>query len=308
MAGKIFISYRRDDARADARSIYQSLQRTFGSKSLFMDVDSIEKGRDFREVLERHLAQCDVMLVVIGRRWWEIGETRLADGNDFVRLEIETALKRNIAVIPVLVEGASMPSAEKFPENLKLLLYRQSATVTHERFASDMAALEHDIARILGKPRSSRPTALAAAASLLIAGGVAVYIYTGGRNPFSAASPESPPAAIAATTATTSPPAPTGITTIPAKKPSPAPPQTAAAVPAYEIEAVSGITGIRIDSSHVQTDASNPKFAVDACADICTRTTSCIAFELGVVHSRCTTYRSVERRPTLGGYISGVRK
>src|SRR5262249_17735267 len=108
MRGRIFISYRRGDTSAEARSIYQRLERSFGSKRLFMDVDSITKGRDFGLVLTETLARCAVMLVIVGRRWLsardDTGRPKLDDPNDFVRLEIAAALKRNIPVIPVRIE------------------------------------------------------------------------------------------------------------------------------------------------------------------------------------------------------------
>ena len=78
MVGRIFISYRRDDTAADARSVYQRMQRTFGSRQLFMDVDSIQRGRDFHKVLDDHLRKSAVMLAVIGPRWVDV---RDADGN-----------------------------------------------------------------------------------------------------------------------------------------------------------------------------------------------------------------------------------
>jgi hypothetical protein len=85
-----------------------------------MDVDSIALGRDFRTVLQEITASCDLMLVLIGRNWADAknrgGRIQLESPNDYVRLEIETALKRDIAVTPVLLQGAHMPAPEEFPE------------------------------------------------------------------------------------------------------------------------------------------------------------------------------------------------
>jgi hypothetical protein len=138
MAGKIFISYRRDDSKADARSIYQRLSQTFGAERLFMDVDSIQKGRDFRNVLDEHLRKSSVLLAVIGPRWLissdSTGKRRLDDAADFVRLEIAAALERNIPVIPVLIDDAEMPKSEDLPDAIKALCMRQAATITHESF------------------------------------------------------------------------------------------------------------------------------------------------------------------------------
>ncbi len=157
MVGRIFISYRRDDTAGDARSVYQRLQRTFGSRQLFMDVDSIQRGRDFHQVLDRHLKQSAIMLAVIGPRWVDArdaeGNRRLEDPDDFIRLEVARALKRDIAVIPLLVGGARMPKAGELPADLRGLTRRQGITITHENFPSDMDALEKDIGALLQRPK-----------------------------------------------------------------------------------------------------------------------------------------------------------
>ena len=140
MAGSIFISYRREDGKAEARSIYQWLSRAFGRRQLFMDVDTIEKGRDFRQVLDHTLAKCDVMLAIVEPRWLDArdpsGGLRLQGTGDFVQLEIAIALKRNIPVIPVLVDGARLPRADELPGELQGLASRQAAIVTHENPAA----------------------------------------------------------------------------------------------------------------------------------------------------------------------------
>src|SRR5262249_45754315 len=119
---------------------------SFGSKHLFMDVDSITKGRDFGAVLTETLARCAVMLVIVGRHWVsardETGKRRLDDPNDFVRLEIAAALKRNIPIIPVRVERARMPKADELPNDLKPLAMRHAAIITHENFPGDMGGIE----------------------------------------------------------------------------------------------------------------------------------------------------------------------
>ena len=156
MAGKIFISYRRDDAKADARSLYQQLSRSFGARRLFMDVDTIEKGRDFALVLNEHLAQSTVLLAVIGPKWLTMrtaeGLRRLDDPGDFVRLEIAAAFNRDIAVIPVLVDGARLPTSDELSADLKPLARRQAVIITHENFKSDANQLERDLKRILLPP------------------------------------------------------------------------------------------------------------------------------------------------------------
>jgi formylglycine-generating enzyme required for sulfatase activity len=170
MGARIFISYRRDDTAGDARSVYQRMQRTFGSRRLFMDVDSIQRGRDFHDVLDDHLKKSAVMLVVIGPRWLDArdadGNRRLDDLDDFIRLEVARALKRDIAVIPLLVGGARVPRAADLPDALRGLTRRQGITVTHQNFPSDMDALEKDIRTLL---RRAKLRSLAAVSSVALA-------------------------------------------------------------------------------------------------------------------------------------------
>lgn len=181
MAGKIFISYRREDAKAEARSIYQHLASIYGRDRIFMDVDSIQKGLDFTKVLEQSLEDTSVMLVLMGRTWLhaadERGERRLDDQADYVRLEIATALNRDIPIIPVRVEGARLPRIEELPDDIKGLVRRQGTVITHENFDSDVRGLVGDLAPFL--PVASRagrwPMVIGAVAGLLVAGGAAFW-------------------------------------------------------------------------------------------------------------------------------------
>jgi hypothetical protein len=149
----VFISYRRSDQPALAGRIYDRLEQKFGPGQVFMDVDSIELGLDFVEVLERTLAQCKALIVVIGRDWLnakdEGGHSRLDQPDDFVRLEIETALRRNVRVIPILVDGTPMPRAVDLPESLKPLARRHGSDVWNARFNSDCLELISTMERIL---------------------------------------------------------------------------------------------------------------------------------------------------------------
>ncbi|MGC1299828.1 MAG: toll/interleukin-1 receptor domain-containing protein [Alloacidobacterium sp.] len=145
MEHAIFISYRRDDSEGEAGRLFDDLTRAFGSDAVFMDVSGIDPGTDFRKAIDDNVACCGVLLAMIGPTWATItgsdGLRRLDNANDYVRLEIASALGRNIAVIPVLVHDAHMPHADQLPDNLKDLAYRNSVEITHARWNSDVQLL-----------------------------------------------------------------------------------------------------------------------------------------------------------------------
>ena len=130
---RIFISYRRADSTDVTGRIYDRLKEHFGKSAIFKDVDSIPPGVDFKEHLEKAVGKCKVFLVVIGDRWLEAKDekrrNRLQDPDDFVRIEIESALNRNILIIPLLVRGASMPAEQKLPPSLRKLVYRNGISI-----------------------------------------------------------------------------------------------------------------------------------------------------------------------------------
>jgi TIR domain len=123
---QIFISYRRADGIATVGRLYDRLIHRYGEKSIFWDLDVIPPGRDFREEIHRHLATSDVILVVISPEW--LGEiegvgSRVLDENDYVRIEIETALVLKCCLIPLLILGARMPRSDKIPQSIEGVLY-----------------------------------------------------------------------------------------------------------------------------------------------------------------------------------------
>jgi hypothetical protein len=143
--GSVFISYRREDSQGQARALFQDLVASLGKDAVFMDVDGIALGRDFREVLQERLATCELMLVLIGREWLaaqdSAGRRRLDNPADFVCLEIAAALKRRIPITPLLVEGAQMPGPEQLPESIRELAYRNGFELSHNRWDSDVREL-----------------------------------------------------------------------------------------------------------------------------------------------------------------------
>jgi hypothetical protein len=129
---KIVLSYRRDDAPGTTDRIYDRLVEHYGEKNVFMDVDSLLPGVDFYDHIQEVLNGCSILLAIIGPRW--LGEregrnSRIYDPDDWVRIEVETALQRRIPVVPVLVEGATLPQRDQLPETLQALLRRQVAPV-----------------------------------------------------------------------------------------------------------------------------------------------------------------------------------
>ena len=157
MAGKIFLSYRREDAAGFALALFGRLEQSFPSERLFMDVEGgIGAGQDFVRVIEDEVSACDVMLVLIGPDWLtvtdEAGRRRLENPEDFVRIEVELALKFGKRVIPVLVQKTEMPRADALPEPLKALARRNAVGLTQERFKADaqglIKALEDALAEV----------------------------------------------------------------------------------------------------------------------------------------------------------------
>lgn len=153
MSNKIFISYRREDSAANALGIGQYLENHFGRKNVFIDVD-MRAGAKFPIVLAERLAECKVMLVLIGPAWLNAhddkGQRRLDYSDDWVRLEIAEALKRKITVIPVRVNGTALPPRETLPNDIQGLLDHQAISVTTIGFRNDMAGLARDIRAIPG--------------------------------------------------------------------------------------------------------------------------------------------------------------
>lgn len=168
---KILISYRREDSADVTGRLYDRLIQQFGQGAIFKDVDSIPFGVDFRIYLDAQVAKCEVFLAVIGRDWMKKrgtkGKSRLDDPGDFVRIEIESALKRHIPVIPVLVSGASIPPAEHLPISIQDLSYRHGIVVRPDPdFHRDMGRLIEYLKKL--PPSGEAPSQSQAEAKQLI--------------------------------------------------------------------------------------------------------------------------------------------
>jgi hypothetical protein len=153
---KIFISYRRDDSAGYAGRLFDHLSARFGGKNIFMDIDTIEPGQDFRKVVNNAVGNCDVVLVLIGKQWLSVanehGQRRLDNPSDWVRMEVATALTNpQTRVIPVLVRDASMPGESELPDTLKELAWRNAIELSDTRFQHDANKLIQVIERVTGK-------------------------------------------------------------------------------------------------------------------------------------------------------------
>ncbi len=171
---RIFINYRRADTKWAAARLFDDLGRRFGPDRLYMDVDSIPAGADFVTHLSEHVDRCAAVLVLIGREWLTLetpgGQRRIDDPSDFVTFEITRALERGIPVVPVLVDGATMPEAEEMPEAIRPLCRRQAVRIGHESYRGDFDQIAASIAPLVGGGgNAGRRIAVAAAALFAVA-------------------------------------------------------------------------------------------------------------------------------------------
>jgi outer membrane protein assembly factor BamB len=140
----IFLSYRREETSHIAGRLADRLSERFGRSRVFIDVDSIDPGLDFVQAIDKAIENCDVLLALIGPKWAvesEDGTRRIDNAEDYVRLELRAALARGIRVIPVLVDGARMPTSSDLPVELQPLVHRNAVRLDHETFRSDADSL-----------------------------------------------------------------------------------------------------------------------------------------------------------------------
>jgi hypothetical protein len=149
---EIFLSYRRADDRGTTGRLYDHLAQAFGKDAIFYDVEKIPRGVDFRDYIDQTIRKCKVVLVVIGPVWATLADARgrrLDQANDLVRIEVETALRWNKKIIPVLTDDARMPAAADLPATIERLS-SQNASQMHNNqyFEQDINTLLDDITRM----------------------------------------------------------------------------------------------------------------------------------------------------------------
>jgi hypothetical protein len=151
---QIFISYRREEGSGYAGRLYDRLGDHFGRDHVFMDVDTIELGVDFAKRIEDAVGSCDALIAIIGKQWLTVlgkdGRPRLQAPGDFVALEIAAALRRNIRVFPVLVQGATMPDVSDLPPELRPLARMNALEVQDTDW-------NHDVGRLIEALDSAVP-------------------------------------------------------------------------------------------------------------------------------------------------------
>ena len=149
----VFLSYRREDAAPYARLLQFLLRERLPDAPVFMDLDSIEAGLDFAEVIRKAVNSCAVLVALIGRQWATVtdeeGRQRLHNSDDYVRFEIQTALEREVRVIPVLVDGATPPRRQQLPPDLHKLTRLNAFELSYRRFEYDADQLLELIMRVL---------------------------------------------------------------------------------------------------------------------------------------------------------------
>jgi hypothetical protein len=192
---RIVISYRRADSAAISGRIFDRLTHRYGAEKIFMDIDEIPFGIDFREHIAGVLATCDAVVAVIGPRWVTGGSptARIVEETDPVRIEVQAALERGVPVIPVLVEGAAMPEPSELPPPLVDLAYRNACEVSSGRdFHAHVDRLIRAIDRMFpegGAERPDQPAPLAMATLMGAHGASALAEHAPGRSSPSASAP-----------------------------------------------------------------------------------------------------------------------
>jgi hypothetical protein len=159
---RIFISYRRNDCLSQANGLHDGLMNRLPGAQIFMDVDSIPAGVDFEEYIRAAIDKCDVVLVLIGDNWLDTradtSTRRIDEQNDFVRLEVESALANpSVTTIPVLVEGAQMPEAATLPESIQRLARINAFELDDRRWKADLSRITELLEGLQRKPSGFQP-------------------------------------------------------------------------------------------------------------------------------------------------------
>jgi hypothetical protein len=176
---KVFLSYRRDDTGGRSGRLFDSLADAIGTRNVFQDVATLAPGRDFADQVAAAIAASDAVLVVIGPGWFgaAVGQPgrRLDRPDDPVRQEVAQALASGIPVVPVLVDGATLPGEAELPSDLVALTRRQAVTLSDDSWRADVVEL---LRRLKGEPpaggRRRRAVAVGVGVGALVLGGIVI--------------------------------------------------------------------------------------------------------------------------------------
>jgi hypothetical protein len=194
----VFINYRREDSGGHAGFLYDRLRQRYGPDRVFRDIDAIAPGVDYAQRIDAAIGACDAVVVLIGRDWLEArgpdGQRRLDDPDDVLRREIAAALARDILVLPVLVEGAIMPSERELPSDIAPLARRNALELSDTRWDYDVGRLQQALDQVVvgrpspapppsapGRTRSRAPVAGSALLVLVVGGLLVAGVVFGGR-------------------------------------------------------------------------------------------------------------------------------
>ncbi|HEX9939505.1 MAG TPA: toll/interleukin-1 receptor domain-containing protein [Longimicrobium sp.] len=201
MAG-VFISYRKSDSAGFTGRLFDHLSRHFGPEQVFMDVDDIARGADYPQVIEGAVGQASAMVVVIGRQWLACtdarGNRRLDDPADWVRNEVAAGLRREILVLPVLVDGAAMPAAGELPPDIARLAFKQAGEISNSRWEYDLGEVTRSLERVVTPAAGTTPNPLSKRLGTALVGTALVGTAVMGLLYAFGAEPNPPPGAVAA--------------------------------------------------------------------------------------------------------------
>ncbi|MBN7812742.1 toll/interleukin-1 receptor domain-containing protein [Algoriphagus sp. H41] len=159
--GKIFISYRREDTSGESGRLKDKLEQVFGQENIFYDVETLEAGLNFDQSIAKALGESKVLLAMIGPHWLKVADSkgvlRLQKEDDWVRKEIAEALRRELRVIPILVNGAEMPGREDLPSDLKELSLKHAQELSSSRWNYDVGELTKVLEKIIAKKPEPKP-------------------------------------------------------------------------------------------------------------------------------------------------------
>jgi hypothetical protein len=210
---RVFVSYRRDDVPDATDRLTEDLRERFGRENVFIDIDSIEIGADFADVIADWVARADVFLAVIGRNWVDAkrldGDRRIDGPGDYIRIEIEAALQQNRRAVPVLIHGAAAPAPSQLPPSVAPLMRRNAVELSRRYWDEDVRVMIEALERIPPQERTAAPGGVGAGEQNLAGEPEATAVHRPGPGATPVAAPtgdqvgEAAPATTASASATT---------------------------------------------------------------------------------------------------------